>query len=92
VRIELPLASLHILSGIKTSAIWTVGTATLAAFIGGGGYGDLIVRGLALDDTTLILAGAVPAALMALVFHGLFELLDRRLIPKGLRKTLSHDM
>ena len=74
VRIELPLASLHILSGIKTSAIWTVGTATLAAFIGGGGYGDLIVRGLALDDTALILAGAIPSALMALAFHGLFEL------------------
>ena len=68
-RIELPLASLHILSGIKTAAVWTVGTATLAAFIGGGGYGDLIVRGLALDDVSLILAGAVPAALMALVFH-----------------------
>jgi osmoprotectant transport system permease protein len=89
VRIELPLASVHILSGIKTAAIWTVGTATLAAFIGGGGYGDLIVRGLALDDTNLILAGAVPAALMALVFHGLFELLDRWLIPRGLRARLS---
>jgi osmoprotectant transport system permease protein len=89
VRIELPLASIHILSGVKTSAIWTVGTATLAAFIGGGGYGDLIVRGLALDDTTLILAGAIPAALMALAFHALFEVLDRWLIPEGLRKTLS---
>jgi osmoprotectant transport system permease protein len=92
VRIELPLASVHILSGIKTSAIWTVGTATLAAFIGGGGYGDLIVRGLALDDTALILAGAVPAALMALLFHGLFEVLDRWLIPKGLRKNLSGNL
>jgi osmoprotectant transport system permease protein len=92
VRIELPLASVHILSGIKTSAIWTVGTATLAAFIGGGGYGDLIVRGLALDDTTLILSGAVPAALMALLFHGLFELLDRWLIPRGLRKSLSENL
>ncbi|MCG6927986.1 MAG: ABC transporter permease, partial [Acidobacteria bacterium] len=91
-RIELPLASVHILSGIKTSAIWTVGTATLAAFIGGGGYGDLIVRGLALDDTGLILAGAVPSALMALLFHGLFELLDRRLIPRGLRKSLSENV
>ncbi len=91
-RIELPLASVHIMSGIKTSAIWTVGTATLAAFIGGGGYGDLIVRGLALDDTTLILAGAVPAAVMALVFHGLFELLDRWLVPRGLRKTLSENV
>ncbi len=89
VRIELPLASVHIMSGIKTSAIWTVGTATLAAFIGGGGYGDLIVRGLALDDTDLILAGAVPAALMALLFHGLFEVLDRWLIPRGLRQNLS---
>jgi osmoprotectant transport system permease protein len=92
VRIEVPLASVHILSGIKTSAIWTVGTATLAAFIGGGGYGDLIVRGLALDDTTLILAGAVPAAVMALVFHGLFELLDRWLIPRGLRRSLSENL
>ena len=88
-RIELPLASLHILSGIKTAAVWTVGTATLAAFIGGGGYGDLIVRGLALDDVSLILAGAVPAALMALVFHGAFELLDRLLIPEALRKNVS---
>jgi osmoprotectant transport system permease protein len=89
VRIELPLSSLHIMAGIKTSAVWTVGTATLAAFIGGGGYGDLIVRGLALDDLSLILSGAVPAALMALVIHGLFEILDRVVIPKGLRKTLS---
>jgi osmoprotectant transport system permease protein len=88
-RIELPLSSLHIMAGIKTSAVWTVGTATLAAFIGGGGYGDLIVRGLALDDLSLILSGAVPAALMALVIHGLFELVDRVVIPKGLRKNLS---
>jgi osmoprotectant transport system permease protein len=91
-RIELPLASLHIMGGLKTSAVWTVGTATLAAFIGGGGLGDLIVRGLALDDITLILAGAVPAALMALVIHGLFELVDRAVIPKGLRKNLSQSV
>jgi osmoprotectant transport system permease protein len=88
-RIELPLASVSILAGIKTAAIWTVGTATLAAFIGGGGYGTLIVRGLALDDVTTILAGAVPAALMALFFHGLFELVDRLLIPRGLRLVMS---
>jgi osmoprotectant transport system permease protein len=92
VRIELPLSSLHITAGIKTSAVWTVGTATLAAFIGGGGLGDLIVRGLALDDLALILSGAIPAALMALVIHGLFELLDRVVVPKGLRKTLSADL
>ena len=89
VRIELPLASLHILAGVKTAGVWTVGAATLAAFIGGGGYGDLIVRGLALDDISLILSGAVPSALMALVIHGAFELLDRLLIPKGLRNRLS---
>ena len=85
VRIELPLASVNIMAGVKTAAIWTVGTATLAAFIGGGGYGTLIVRGLALDDVTTILAGAIPAALMALAFHALFEALDRLLIPRGLR-------
>ncbi|HEX4996238.1 MAG TPA: glycine betaine ABC transporter substrate-binding protein [Methylomirabilota bacterium] len=84
-RIELPLAAIPIMAGIKTAAVTTVGTATLAAFIGGGGYGALIVRGLALDDTATILAGAAPAALMALAFHALFELADRVLIPRGLR-------
>jgi osmoprotectant transport system permease protein len=88
-RIELPLASVNVLAGIKTAAIWTVGTATLAAFIGGGGYGTLIVRGLALDDATTILAGAIPAALMALVFHALFELVDRLVIPRGLRLVMA---
>jgi osmoprotectant transport system permease protein len=88
-RIELPLASVNVLAGIKTAVIWTVGTATLAAFIGGGGYGTLIVRGLALDDVRTILAGAVPAALMALLFHGLFELIDRALVPRGLRLVMA---
>jgi osmoprotectant transport system permease protein len=85
VKIELPLASVSIMAGIKTAAVVTVGTATLAAFIGGGGYGTLIVRGLALNDVGTILAGAVPAALMALVFHGAFELLDRVIIPRAIR-------
>jgi osmoprotectant transport system permease protein len=84
-RVELPLAAIAIMAGVKTAVVTTVGTATLAAFIGGGGYGTLIVRGLALDDTVTILAGAAPAALMALVFHALFELLDRVVIPRGLR-------
>lgn len=86
VRIELPLASISIMAGIKTSAVMTVGTATLAAFIGGGGYGALIVRGLALDDTATILAGAAPAAAMAVAFHVVFEFLDRLVIPRGLRR------
>jgi osmoprotectant transport system permease protein len=84
-RVELPLSAIAIMAGVKTAAVTTVGTATLAAFIGGGGYGTLIVRGLALDDTVTILAGAAPAALMALGFHALFELLDRAVIPRGLR-------
>ena len=87
-RIDLPLASVSIMAGIRTSAILTVGTATLAAFIGGGGYGTLIVRGLALNDVTTILAGAVPAAVMALLAHVLFEGADRLLVPRGLRLTL----
>ena len=86
VRIELPLASISIMAGIKTSAVMTVGTATLAAFIGGGGYGALIVRGLALDDTATILAGALPAAAMAVAFHVVFEFLDRLAVPRGLRR------
>src|SRR5438094_3237701 len=83
--IELPLASVTIMAGIKTAAVLTVGTATLAAFIGGGGYGTLIVPGLALNDVRMILAGAIPAALMALAIHVAFEALDRLVVPRPLR-------
>ncbi|GIX49660.1 MAG: ABC transporter permease [Candidatus Tectimicrobiota bacterium] len=86
-RLELPLASVSILAGIKTAAVFTVGTATLAAFVGGGGYGTLIVQGLALNDVGTILAGAVPAALLALLMHGACELLDRLCVPRGLRQA-----
>ncbi len=87
--IELPLASVTIMAGIKTAAVVTVGTATLAAFIGGGGYGTLIVTGLALNDVTTILAGAIPAAVMALVIHAAFEALDRVVVPRALRAAAS---
>ena len=87
--IELPMASVTIMAGIKTSAVLTVGTATLAAFIGGGGYGTLIVTGLALNDVATILRGAIPAALMALVIHALFEALDRWLVPHPLREAAA---
>jgi osmoprotectant transport system permease protein len=83
--IELPLASVTIMAGIKTAAVLTVGTATLAAFIGGGGYGTLIVTGLALNDVETILAGAIPSALMALAIHMGFEALDRLVVPRPLR-------
>ena len=83
--IELPLASRAILSGIKTSAVINVGTATLGALIGAGGYGQPILTGIRLDDIGLILEGAVPAALMALLVQGLFDLLERVAVPEGLR-------
>lgn len=76
-QIELPLARPSILAGIKTSAVINVGTATIAAFIGAGGYGERIAAGLALNDTVLLLAGAVPAAVLALLIQGLFELMER---------------
>lgn len=83
--VELPLASITIMAGVKTSAVINVGTATLAAFIGAGGYGTLIVTGLALNNMNIILQGAVPSALLALGVQGLFELLDRFVIPEGIR-------
>jgi len=76
--IELPLAAPTILAGVKTSAVINVGTATIAAFIGAGGYGERIVQGLALNDNALLVAGAVPAAVLALLVQGAFELAERR--------------
>ncbi len=84
-EIYLPMASRSILSGIKTSAVINVGTATLAALIGAGGLGEPILSGLNLNDHVTILQGAIPAALLALVVQWFFDLLDRVLIPKGLR-------
>lgn len=83
--IELPLASISILGGIKTAAVINVATATIAALIGAGGYGGYITRGLAMNDIPTILKGAIPTALMAVGFHGFFEFLGRHLIPEGLR-------
>jgi osmoprotectant transport system permease protein len=76
--IEMPLALPAILAGVKTSAVINVGTATIAAFVGAGGYGERIVSGLALNDNVTLLAGAVPAAALALIVQGAFELGERR--------------
>jgi osmoprotectant transport system permease protein len=76
-RIELPLALPTIVAGVRTATVICVGTATIAAFIGAGGYGERIVTGLALNDNQLMLAGALPAAVLALVCEGLFELAER---------------
>lgn len=77
--VELPLAAPVILAGIKTAAVESVAIATLAAFIGAGGLGDLILQGIALVDTDRLLAGAVPAAALAIMIELGFRLLERRL-------------
>jgi osmoprotectant transport system permease protein len=84
-RVELPLALPSILAGIQTSAVLNVGTATLGALIGAGGYGQPILTGIRLDSTRLILEGAIPAAVMALMVQGAFELFGRLVIPRGMR-------
>ncbi len=85
--IELPLAARTILAGVKTSAVINVGTATIAAFIGAGGYGERIVAGLAVNDHELLLAGAVPAAAMALLIEWGFAGLERMVIFPGARAS-----
>ncbi len=84
-RIELPLAAPSILAGVQTSAVINIGTATLGALVGAGGYGQPILTGIRLDDVGLILEGAVPAAVMALAAQGLFSLVGRAVVPRGLR-------
>ncbi len=84
-QIFIPMASRSILAGIKTSAVISIGTATLAALIGAGGLGEPILSGLNLNDHVTILKGAIPAAVLALLAQWGFDLLDRVLIPKGLR-------
>ncbi len=83
--VELPLAMRTILAGIKTSAVLNVGFATLGALIGAGGYGQPIMTGIRLDRTDLLLEGALPAVVLAFAIQGLFEILERLVVPKGLR-------
>jgi osmoprotectant transport system permease protein len=83
IKVETPLALPVIMAGVKTSAVINVGTATIAAFIGAGGFGERIAQGLALNDQAVLLAGALPAAALALLVHALFELAERRLSNAG---------
>jgi len=87
--IELPLAAPAILAGIKTAAVINVGAATLGALIGAGGYGQPILTGIRLDDMSLILEGAIPAAVLAIAVQYLFELAERALVPHSLRMATS---
>ena len=84
-KIELPLASRSIMSGIKTSAVINVGFATLGALIGAGGYGQPILTGIRRADMGTILEGAIPAALLAIAVQVLFEFVERWYVPRGLR-------
>ena len=77
-EVELPLAAPTIIAGVRIATVTTIGTATIAAAIGGGGLGVFIFRGIASVDTTQILAGAIPAALLALLSDGGFSWIERR--------------
>jgi osmoprotectant transport system permease protein len=80
-KVELPLATSVILAGVRTAIVISIGLATIAAAIGAGGLGELIFRGLAMVNNDVILAGAIPAALMALVADTLLGWLEKRLAP-----------
>ncbi len=84
-EVQLPLALPMLMAGVKTAAVINVGTATMAAFIGAGGFGERIVSGLAVNDTSAMLAGALPAAVLALLVQGGFDLVERRLVRGGPR-------
>ena len=83
-HVRLPLAAPAIMAGVRTAAVIAVGTATLAAFIGAGGLGDPIVAGLALSDTRMILSGAIPAALLALLVDAVLGVAERWVRPRGI--------
>jgi osmoprotectant transport system permease protein len=79
-HIQLPLAMPTIMAGVKTAAVINVGTATMAAFIGAGGFGERIVAGLAVNDTGAMLAGALPSAALAMLVQLVFDRIERSLV------------
>lgn len=88
-RVELPLAAPAILAGVKTAAVIAVGTATLGALVGAGGFGQPILTGIRLASVPVILEGAIPAAVLALAVQALFDALERVLVPRGLRRAAA---
>ncbi|WP_205668635.1 ABC transporter permease [Ammoniphilus sp. CFH 90114] len=86
-KVELPLALNVIMAGVRTATVMIIGVATLASLIGAGGLGDLIFRGIAMVSPELILAGAVPAALLALIFDFVLERTERAVTPRGLKRV-----
>ena len=89
VHVRLPLAAPLVMAGVRTAAVIVVGTATLAAFVGGGGLGEPIVSGLALSDTRQVLAGAIPAALLAVLVDLALGRAERAVTPRGVRARRS---
>lgn len=83
IMVEIPLALSFIMAGIRTSTVLIIGVATLASLIGAGGLGDLIFRGIAMSSNELILAGALPAALLAIIFDYLFKWIEISVTPRG---------
>lgn len=88
IHVELPLASPTIIAGLRMSAIYTVSWAVLAAMIGLGGLGDFIYQGTTSNNNTLILLGAVPAAIIAILLGLLIDILQKKLTPRGIRKEV----
>ncbi|MCC8358164.1 MAG: ABC transporter permease [Oscillospiraceae bacterium] len=88
-RVELPLAMPTIIAGLRMSTIYTVSWTVLASMIGLGGLGDFIYQGTASNNNTLILLGAIPAALLAILFGALIDLLQKKVTPRGLRKGVT---
>lgn len=84
-QIQLPLSLSFLMAGIRTATVLTVGVATLATFVGAGGLGDVIWRGLQSWNNDLVLAGAIPVALLALTFDYLLKLMEKRATPRGLK-------
>ena len=89
VQVELPLAMPTIIAGLRMAAVYTVSWAVLAAMIGLGGLGDFVYQGTASNNNTLILLGAIPAAILAVAIGALIDLLQKKVTPRGLRKEVG---
>lgn len=85
-RVELPLSMPTIVAGLRMAAIYTVSWAVLASMIGKGGLGDFVYRGTSSNNNTLILLGAIPAAILAIAFGAVIDLIQKKVTPRGLRK------
>ena len=88
-RVELPLAMPTIIGGLRMAAVYTVSWAVLAAMIGLGGLGDFVYQGTSSNNNTLILLGAIPAAILAILFGAVIDRLQRKVTPRGLQKEVG---